>query len=140
MKIKIVQDGLHLSSSQAAHLICLSCCIGKQLILSCLYFLYAGLKNSPGWVTPWYPTSNPIGVLGLPTLEVTQFWGRKVVRGHQRSNVHFHARIKLWVSMESLGVVDARSVNPWEGRRRKQEEGRRRKKKKIKNICYSDPS
>ena len=36
--LKIVQDGLHFGSSQAAHLSCLSCCIEKQLILSCLYF------------------------------------------------------------------------------------------------------
>ena len=38
--LKIVQDGLHFGSSQAAHLSCLSCCIEKQLILSCPYFYW----------------------------------------------------------------------------------------------------
>jgi hypothetical protein len=40
--LKIVQDGLHFGSSQAAHLSCLSCCNEKQLTLSCLE--KAGLK------------------------------------------------------------------------------------------------
>ena len=55
----------------------------------------------------------------------------EVVRGHSRSNVHFHARIKLWISMESLGVVDARYVNTWEERRKKEEEQRRKKNKEA---------
>ena len=36
-------------------------------------FLYAGLKNSPGWVTPWYLTSTSFEVLEVLVLYLPHF-------------------------------------------------------------------
>ena len=81
--LKILQDGSHFGSSQAAHLSCLSCSVEKQLILSCLYFywiiivmflysylcvkecqsLLSSLENIAGWVPLLYLKCTSIEVL-----------------------------------------------------------------------------